>query len=195
VIRQGILRQLSPEEVPAYEELLRLLSVPRRFNLLLLQELIEQFAPQWVRESLLAYFFLPRELGAKTEVVRWHLDRAGYAVEGPVRRLFLLTFQSEQPEQVVALHRWLAAFNQRLASQVSGSDRSRYLREWLYHSAFCLEPAALTQGIQELLALLSMETAEARVQFVEEVRQDQELQEALGEHAQGFLTGLQALEH
>ncbi|WP_052887405.1 ATP-binding protein [Thermogemmatispora carboxidivorans] len=195
VIRQEILRKLSPEKRSFYEGLLRLLSVPRRFNLLLLQELIEQFAPEWARESPLAYFFLPRELSDRTEVVRWHLDRAGYAVEGPVRWLFLLSLQIEQPEQFTTLHRWLAAFNQRLARRVNGSDRIRYLREWLYHSAFCLESAALGQGIEELLATLSWETAEARVQFVEEVRQDQELQEVLGEHAQRLLTGLQALEH
>ncbi|WP_069804413.1 ATP-binding protein [Thermogemmatispora onikobensis] len=195
VIRQEILKKLSPEKRSSYEGLLRLLSVPRRFNLLLLQELIEQFAPEWARESPLAYFFLPRELSDRTDVVRWHLDRAGYAVERPVRWLFLLSLQVEQPEQFTTLHRWLAAFNQRLAGRVNGSDRIRYLREWLYHSAFCLEPAALVQGIEELLATLPWETAEARVQFVEEVRQDQELQEVLGEHAQRLLTGLQALEH
>nr|BBH94272.1 hypothetical protein KTA_24710 [Thermogemmatispora argillosa] len=195
VIRQEILRKLLPDERPSYESLLRLLSVPRRFNLLLLQELIEEFDPQWTRESPLDYFFLPRELSDKTEVVRWHLDRAGYAVEEPVRWLFLLILRSEQPEQFVALHRWLAAFNLRLAGRVSGSDRIRYLREWLYHSAFSLEPVALEAAIQELLAALLMENAEARLQFVEEVRQDQELREALGEQAQRLLLGLQALEH
>ncbi|RAQ96550.1 ATP-binding protein [Thermogemmatispora tikiterensis] len=195
VVRQGVLHKLPAEERSAYERLLRLLSVPRRFNLLMLQELIEQFAPEWARESPLAYFFLPRELNDRTEVVRWHLDRAGYAVEGPVRWLFLLALQIEQPEQFALLHRWLATFNQRLAGRVNGSDRIRYLREWLYHSAFSLESAALAEGIRELLATLSWETAEARVQFVEEVRQDQELLEALGQHAQDMLTGLQALEH
>ncbi|MBX5452005.1 ATP-binding protein [Thermogemmatispora sp.] len=195
VIRQEILRKLLPQERPAYESLLRLLSVPRRFNLLLLQELIEKFEPRWTRESPLDYFFLPRELSDKTEVVRWHLERSGYAVVEPVRQLFLLILRSEQPELFVALHRWLATFNQRLAGRVSGSDRIRYLREWLYHSAFSLEPATLAQDIQELLAALPWEAAEARVQFVEEVRQDQELQEALGEQAERLLTGLQALEH
>jgi hypothetical protein len=195
VIHQRVLRKVSPERRGSYEELLRLLSMPRRFNLVILQELIERFAPALARESSLAYFSLPREISAATEVLRWRLERAGYAVETPVRQLFLLKQRMEDPTIFIALHRFLAELNQQLAERVGGTDRVRYLREWLYHSALVGEAAMLPTIIQQILERLQSAPAESRVHFAEEYRLDHELQEALGAHGTPILAALSAWDH
>ncbi len=194
IIRERVLDSLPSAERADAEALLRLLAVPRRFTALLFQELTERFAPTLVQTTPLAYFFLLRALSARTNVLRWYPERAGYALETPVRRLLLLAWHVEEPARLVELHRWLATFNRRLAERVTGSDRLRSLHEWLYHSALSLEATELAQMAQDLLTTLHREPAEVRAQFVEDARQDQDLQAVLGEQAPGLLTGLQALE-
>ncbi|WP_376795617.1 AAA family ATPase [Thermogemmatispora sp.] len=195
VIRQRVLTLLPLEERATTETLLRLLAVPRRFTALLLQELIEQFSPSLAQKTPLSYFFLLRALSARTNALRWSPERAGYAIEAPLRRLLLLSWHMEEPERLLELHRWLATFNRRQAGNMTGTDRLRSLREWLYHRTLGLEPAAISQMTRDLLVALRQEPAELRAQFSEDLRQDQDLQEALGVHAAPLLLGLQALEH
>jgi hypothetical protein len=180
VISGGVLRNVEPARQPYYESALRLLSVPRRFNLLMLQDLIERFAPQLRRESSLAYFSLPGEIRTATQVLTWQLSRAGYAVETPVRHLFLLKLRLEDLQTFVALHQFLADTNRALSRRVSGSDRMRYLREYLYHSAFAVDAATLQEICYQLLEEIRHEPAESHLQFAEEFSLDRELQEVLG---------------
>lgn len=180
VIYQEILGDIEPDKRAYYYSLLQLFSLPRRFNLIVIQDLIEEFLPELKRHgSILAYLSLPKDICDKTDVMRWNVARAGYAVDDPVRMLFLLILKQEQPDRYLAIHTFLAGKNWELAHEVPGSDRVRYLREYLYHLVNSQTPP--DQSLLEVVEMVSRETPEVFVQFSEELAQDHEFQEALGQ--------------
>jgi len=184
VINQNVLGKIKPQERVRYFSALQLFSVPRRFNLVIMQDLIETFTPELKRESSLAYFSLPKEINEATDVLNWSMLRAGFCVDDTVRNLFLLLLRVEHPQRYFAIHNFLADTNQRLAKEFLGSDRVRYIREYLYHTASNTSstnlpnlPNLLTQSIQMIL----QEPPETFLQFLEEFLRDEELKEALGD--------------
>ena len=191
----------SPGEKVRLQTLLALLSVPRRFNLVLAQDLIEKFAEEYKLVNSLAYLALPKAINEVTSVLSWNLEWAGYRIDTSVRHLFLLQYGIEYSQKLIEIHRFLAQKNEQFANEqftreISGSDRIRYLREFLYHFA-CSESEAkvrerLAQQIEQLAHVQAQEerillqTYDGLVQFYEEVQQDQELKEALGTQNTSF---------
>jgi hypothetical protein len=182
VVEQHILARVNPARLAWYRTILRLLSVPRRFNLVMLRELIERFAPDLRRESNLAYFVLPKEINELTDVLPWNMLRAGFSVDAPVRNLFLLELKIAYPDLYTSIHDFLAQINRSRAQEVRGSDRSRYLREFLYHTACKGQTPDFPEQIRVVIEQMAQEvpTPDMFVQFSEEFQQDEELQEALG---------------
>jgi hypothetical protein len=146
-----------------------------------MQELIEEFEPDLKRQSGLSYMSLPRTLNQNTDVLSWNMLKAGYALDTSVRNVFLLKNRIENRERFLAIHRFLAGLNKRLAEGVPGSDRIRYLREYLYHSAITSDAQEIEQIIREIVGLIANESASLFEQFHEEFLQDEELKDALGE--------------
>lgn len=181
VVDQGILAGIDSSEHKWYQTMLRLLSVPRRFNLVMMQMLIKQYAPQFAPQNSLAYMGLFKRINRTTNVLNWNMPRAGFAVDTPVRCIFLLQLQIEHPELYLALHRTLAQINQQFAEAVTGTDRVRYLQEFLYHNAHIIAGEALRQLLKQTVQRIINESPEAFSQFSEEFSQDEELKEALGE--------------
>ncbi|RAQ94309.1 ATP-binding protein [Thermogemmatispora tikiterensis] len=194
VLRQGVLGTLPPAERPAVEQLLRLLAVPRRFTAMLLQDLIEQFAPEWRQSDPFAYFFLPQRLAAGTHALHWQFERAGYVVSAPVRHLLQILWQEEAPSQWRQLQRWLAAFQERLTERASGPERIRSLADQLAYRLLSEEPTRRGEQLPSLLASLRQEPQAVSLQVVAALQQDQELQLALGEQASDWQAALQTLE-
>ena len=183
VINQEVLANVKPTERARYFSALQLLSVPRRFNLVLMQDLIENFAPELKKASSLAYFGLPKEINEATDVLNWSMLHAGFSVDGPIRHIFLLLLKMEQPSRYFAIHDFLIQANLRLAMEVpSGSDRARYLRESLYHIASNTSSALLAELLDQALQITLQEPPDTFLQFYEEFLQDEELKEALGTH-------------
>jgi hypothetical protein len=152
---------------------------------MLMQDLIEHFESEKLkRQSNLAYMGLPKKINQETNVLNWSVMRAGYAVEGPIRTIFLLKNRIEQPERYLAIHRFLAERNKQFAEEVPGSDRLRYLCEYLYHSAQTEQPQGLAEIIKETIGRIIREPLALFQQFFEEFRQDQNLQETLGEQTE-----------
>jgi hypothetical protein len=179
VIYQEILGDLDLQQRLYYYSALQLFSLPRRFSLVIMQDLIEAFAPEIRRNGVLAYLSLPRDICEKTNVMRWNMVRAGYAVDAPVRTLFLLILKQEQPDLYFSLQVFLAKRNLELALEVSGSDRARYLREHLYHLVNSQQPSE--QSLVEVVERVNQEAPDVFVPFSEEFAQDDELKEALGQ--------------
>ena len=179
VIYQEILGTIEPQRRAYYYSALQLFSLPRRFSIVIMQDLIEAFAPDLRREGVLAYLSLPKNICDTTNVMHWNMLRAGYAVDTPIRTLFLLLVKQEQPELYFSIHTFLAKKNLELAQNASGSDRVRCLREYLYHLAH--SNALAEQSIVEVTEMVSSETPEVFVQFAEEFALDYELKEAFGE--------------
>jgi len=159
---------------------LRLFSVPRCSNLIIMEELIKKFAPKLQRESSLAYFSLPKELHETTHIFSWNRERFGFAVETPVRHLFLLLYSLGQPQEYNEVHNFLAQLNQQLANEAAGQDRVRYTREYLYHLASNPDLVNQSQQIMEVIAAMLKEQPVLLQSFFEDFAQDQELKEALG---------------
>jgi hypothetical protein len=182
VIHQGVLAAVDPTDRMRYFSALQLFSLPRRFNLVIMQDLIEQFTPQLKLESSIAYWGLPKEINEATDVLNWNMARAGFSVDEPIRTLFLLLLKAQDPGRYFAVHEFLAQTNQRLAREVTGFDRARYIRECLYHTACMMDSPQISQQLLDALRLVEQESAETLLQFSEEFKQDIELKEALGKH-------------
>lgn len=182
VVNQKLLATVAPNERSRYEILLGLLSVPRRFNLVLMQDLIETYAPNYRLASRIAYMSLPGTITQAANVLNWEMSRSGYSIDAPVRNLFLLKFKIEQPERYIEIHRFLAQKNKSFAQQVTGSDRIRYLREFFYHLANCEGASHLPATLQQQIEQIAQEeTPDDFMQFYEELKQDEELRTLLGQ--------------
>jgi len=188
VIHKAILTTVNPVDLTRYFSTLQLFSVPRRFNLVIMQDLIERFTPELKLESSIAYWGLPKEINEATDILNWNMTRAGFSVDEPIRTLFLLLLKAEHSERYFAIHEFLAQTNQRLAREVSGFDRARYIRECLYHTASMKDSSSIEQQLLDALQIVEQEPPETLLLFSNECSQDGELKEALGNH----LTVLQA---
>lgn len=182
VINQEILKGLTGVWKETCFTILQFLSVPRRSNLIIIEELIEKFAPDLKRKSSLAYFSLPNELHEATHILSWSLEKSGFAVEAPVRYLFLLLYRSAQPQEYFAMQDFLAKLNYQLAYEATGQDRARYMREHLYHIASDSLAARQGQRITEAMETILKEPLAVLQPFFEEFAQDLELKETLGSH-------------
>jgi hypothetical protein len=182
VIEQEILKAATGEWKTICFTALRLLSVPRRSNLIIIEELIKKFAPHLQRQSSLAYFSLPNELYEASHIFSWNLERSGFTVESPVRHLFLLLYRSTQPQEYFSMHDFLATLNHRLAKEATGQDRARYAREYLYHLASNPFADLQDQRILQATEAVLQEQPAILQPFFEEFAQDLELKEALGSH-------------
>jgi hypothetical protein len=182
VINQEVLAKVKPEERAYYQAALQLFAVPRRFNLVIMQDLIETFAPNMKRESSLAYFSLPKAINEATDVLNWSMPRAGFSVDEPIRTIFLLLLKIEQPERYFGIHDFLAQTNLDLAKKVPGSDRVRYIRECLYHTAGNSGSDRFSELLAQAMQIILDEPPGTFLQFSEEFSQDEELKEALGSH-------------
>lgn len=194
VIDQNVFASLAETERRKYKEALAVLSIPRQFNLVIMQELIEHFATDLKRESSLAYMQLPRSIKKDTDILSWNMFKGGYAVDEPIRNIFLLKIQLEQTERYFALHQFLAQLNKTLAGEVTDADRIRYLCEYLYHSAHRKNVEEfipqLEQTLQEIseTAFDSFESFKAFENYFEEIVQDNDFGEALGEQTATILS-------
>lgn len=182
VIHQGVLATVDPAKRTRYFSALQLFSAPRRFNLVIMQDLIEAFTPELKLESSIAYWGLPKEINEATDVLNWNMARAGFSVDEPIRTLFLLLLKAEDSERYFAIHEFLAQTNRRLASEVPGFDRTRYIRECLYHTACMMDSPSTDQQLLDALQIVEQEPLETLLQFSEEFSQDTELKETLGNH-------------
>lgn len=196
VIEKRLLARASSDERTRLQTLLALFSVPRRFNLTLAENLIDKFDSRYKLENSLAYITLPKAINDVTSVLYWSLERAGYYIEAPIRNLFLLQYRIEDPQRLAEIHTFLAEQNEKFAQTVTGLDRIRYLREYLYHFAFSEEEAKVREALaKQIVPLIQAQTQEERdslhtyeslIQFYEEFRLDEELKEALGPKNTGF---------
>lgn len=195
VIDQKVFASLAASDRHRYKEALTILAVPRHFDLLLMQELIEKFAPELKRENRLAYMRLPGDIKNDTDVLNWHIFRGGFTVDAPVRDIFLLKIRYEPSGRYADLHRFLAQRNETLAHTITTSDRTRYLCEYLYHSAHVEDESAflqvLTLFLQEIERTFfdSFEDFELFQSYLEDILGDNEFKEAVGQR----ITTIQSL--
>ncbi len=186
VIDKRVLARVEQDLLSWYKAYLSLLSMPRRFNLVIMQRLLEKFEPDRVAstQTILEYIGLPKKLNTNTDILHWDLPKTGFAVDEPVRTIFLLQRRVEEPALFVEVHRFLAAQNQQLISEVSGPDSVRYLREYLYHHTLGYEGASIESflrvALQQIPYQTTPELVEAITQFKEEFDQDAEFKEILG---------------
>jgi hypothetical protein len=124
------------------------------------------------------------------------MERGGYCIDGPIRNLFLIQYRIEQPQRFVEIHQFLAEENENFMREVGGSDRSRYLREFFYHSALSGKEAKVREKLAEYIEQLVqvplseepflLRSLENFQQFFEEFQRDEELKEALGKPNASF---------
>ncbi len=180
VFHQNILARVDPVERGRYETILSLLSIPRHFNLFIMQDLIETFAPDLKLENSLAYFGLPKEINQITEILNWNPADAGFSVDVPVRAICLLRLRIEQPGMYYEAHRFLARTYRQLATDIAGADRVRCLGEYLYHSS--IETSIQGQSPISVVEDIVATFPESVASLATEIKLDEELKELLGTH-------------
>jgi hypothetical protein len=180
VFHQNILARVDPMERGRYETILSLQSIPRHFNLFIMQDLIETFAPNLKLENSLAYFGLPKEINQVTEVLTWSATNAGFSVDASIRALCLLRLRIEQPEMYYDAHRFLAQTCRQLATEVAGPDQVRCLREYLYHSS--VETSMQGQSPVSIIEDVVGSFPKSVGSLATEIKLDEELKELLGTH-------------
>jgi type II secretory pathway predicted ATPase ExeA len=182
VLNRSILARVDLKERDRYQTILSLLSIPRYFNLVIMEDLIKEFTPELALANSLEYIGLPRAINQTTEVLDWSATGIGFSVDAPVRAILSLKLKIEQPEMYYAAHRFLAQKNKKWATEVSGTDRIRYLREYLYHSACSENTETLTQLFANILQQINEKSHEFLQQLTSKFSQDEELKEVLGEN-------------
>jgi hypothetical protein len=180
VIEERVLAHLKPSIREKYHIALLLLSIPRRFNVVIMQELIERFEPVLKRESSTAYINLSQEMIRETGILSWSMFKAGFSLDHSIRRIYLLKNKIEREERYLEIHRFLAELNKKLADRLSGTDHIWYIREYLYHSAFTTPPQKMTRILEQSVQQIIKEFPVLFEQFYEEFLQDKEFQEQLG---------------
>jgi len=185
VIDQGLLASIKTEDIEWVKTTLNLLAVPRRFNLIIMQKLIERFEPELKLSNSLAYLTVPKRIAKSTGVIAWDMIKAGFAIDEPVRNILLLQLKIGQPERYYELNQFLAEINWQNASEAIGLDRIRYQREYLYHSANSVEEDAIPYILQKTVAQIiqgAEQDPDPLIQFQIEFTQDNELQDNLGKN-------------
>ncbi len=79
-------------------------------------------------------------------------------------------------------HRFLSQVSRQWAKDVSGADRVRYLREYLYHGVSSEDEVTLAQFLTAIIQEIKGTFPESIVQFVKEITADEEIKEVLGVH-------------
>ncbi len=185
VINQGILANVKQDDLEQIKTTLNLLAVPRRFNLVTMQRIIERFAPALKLANSLAYIVLPKRIAQATDALSWNLAKAGFALDESVRHILLLQLKILHPERYYEMNRFLAEINWSNTVEVSGSDRIRYQLEYLYHSANSVGKEQMSQILKITVGQVIQDAEnvpDQLIQFREEFVRDSELKEALGEH-------------
>jgi len=190
----------NPKERTRLRRLLEVLSISRRFNITLAQDLIESFAPEYKLESSFAYITLPQTINEVTSVLTYKLELAGYCIDAPIRNLFLLHMKIAKPEEYRATQQFLAEQNEGFVQAVSGSDRVRYLREFFYHLACYAEDGVVREKLTKYIKQLAqapgqderslVQSLESLLQFYEEFQRDEELKEVLEQSRTQFVLSL-----
>lgn len=190
VIDDRVLASVEEDRLEWYRTHISLLSLPRRFNITLLRELIEAFASSLAPQNIMEYIGHIKLIQQKTDVLFWDSQRMGYTLAATIRNLFFRYWQMEHPERFYKIHTFLAENNRQTALQTRGSGGSvQSWREYLYHSAYCIDSSGLPALCQQVVQSIRQEAPDAITQFAEEVEQDDELREALGNHF-GYLSRL-----
>jgi len=186
VINQGILASVKQEELAWFQTILSLLAVPRRFNLIIMQKLIEYFEPEHKLASSLSYIVLIKRITQATGVLDWNVAKAGFALDEPIRHILLLQLKMINPQRYHEINRFLADMNWSNTIEVSGSDRIRYQLEYFYHSANSVVEKQIPQILETTVRQIIQDAKNAPdqlIQFREEFILDNELKEALGVYA------------
>jgi hypothetical protein len=183
VIYQKLLSKVKGKERLRFETLITFLSVPRRFNLAIMQDVIEKFAKDYQLESTLDYISLPYLINEVVPVLYWNFNRVGFCIDEPVRNLFLLKLKYNEPGKYEEVHDFMANMNRRLAAEVSGPDHIRYIEEMLYHLAESgATPDRLVDEVVGAAERLGkIHAAEQLIQFREELVHDANITSALAD--------------
>ncbi|HEU5381001.1 MAG TPA: ATP-binding protein [Ktedonobacteraceae bacterium] len=192
ILMQEQLATIPPAEQEWYQNILYLLTIPRSFNLIILQQLIEHFKPEYKLANSLAYLVLPRKIIQATGIITWKMALAGFAMDEPVRYILQLNLKINQPQRYKELHAFLAQYNWQNAIETTNHERTRYLREYLYHSACSSEPRQLADLLTRTgrnIIEHTQEHPDQLIRLLEEFLQDQELQYILAPHG-AILTNL-----
>lgn len=157
-----------------------------------MQRLIEFFEPEFKLENSLAYIGMPKRIAQATGALSWSLSKAGFAIDEPVRKILLLQMKTEDEQRYFEINTFLANLNLKSASVVSGSDRIRYQREYLYHSANSADRQNLSSIIEETVQQIIQDSEKAPddlIQFNKEFLQDDDLRTTLGEPLVNLVSG------
>jgi hypothetical protein len=186
IIDKKVLAHVEGSQLDWYKAHFLLLSIPRHFNLVIMEELLEKFGtpPIRRRESKLEYMGLPKRLNANAGILDWNMQKAGFAIDESIRNIFLVYQQVHNSSSFITINQYLAKKNMDIATEVTGSDSVRYLCEYLYHSAQSSQNQVIEDILHPIEQQINKIPSDVMLQLSKEFIQDKELQETLGKHSE-----------
>jgi hypothetical protein len=185
VIDRKVLAHVEHSQLDWYKAHLRLLCIPRCFNLIIMQELLEQFGKPPIKKlgSKLEYMGLPKRLNLNMDILPWDNRKVGFTLNEAIRNIFLVYQQLHDFPLFLSANQYLANKNMDIATrEVTGSDSIRYFREHLYHWAQSND-IQKSEAIFQLIPQKIIEALpDAIQQFYDEFTRDHELREVLGQN-------------
>lgn len=162
-----------------YKEILTPLCVPRQFNVLMMRQLIDEFAPRHSLVSLLYYLDLVRELIRETRLVEATPENR-YAIDRTIRNILLARWKLHNLQDYNRANELLIEIYKKWLEEVNGLDRNRYLLELVFHMA---NVGASGDSIKKTFSdyLVKYNDCDDAQFLLEDLEKDDELKEVLGD--------------
>ncbi len=188
VINEYVMKGIAPELQAAC----RTLAVVRQFDVIILRRILAEFVDYF--KATEAFLKVLGQLTA-TSLIEWDSVRKGFALDETVRRILALHLRLNQPGRYLSINEAAANIYEEWIERVS-ENRSIYVLERLYHQANIAsnkgeaQPRIADKLQKELQGYLEKHYRDGdraiafTTQLLEEMRQDSELREIIGD--QGF---------
>jgi hypothetical protein len=178
IIKTYILNGIEGEQNQLVYKLLRYLSPLRRFDEVIIVDVLTKLGGDFVNIDVLSSRAYIRLLAAKTYLIKWDRVRQAYAIDEPVRLLLNLELKYNSLQELITIHDVMRKWYQ------SKSQTVLYLIEQIFHSAWyyglsglC---ARLEHYVNDIGSIIDAYSQTDRTHFYEELAKDEELAEALG---------------
>jgi len=189
VVREKVFYGYDAKEIDRFREMLTLLSIPRMFNLNSMGKLISQFAPDHALKSSWHYSNYIRELKAETSFIRYSQEKSAYVVDPILRNVFSLMLKNEKLKNFRTIHGFLVDMYTEWIAEAKGTDKTKFFIEKIYHQLSLEEPInSLLVQFKEFSKIVGRympeeQRRDAKQQFIEEFKLDQDLSEFFNESA------------
>lgn len=172
VIDNSVFGNFTQNEVIILQELLYILSIPRQFNLVSMNNLITKFSPSLDLGLSLDFGSYIPLLQKDTSFIRYSKEKSAYVVNPFLRKMFYMTLRKENRKKFNQINKFLIKQYEKWIFNTSGTDRMKFFLEKLYHlTSLNHKTIELTKFLNELDEFIDIIVKEAEPKDVVNIKQ------------------------